>query len=99
MIEDRHAARRGGSYTFERNDNMNLASIIAIIVLLLMLIPAIRYLYKNGTCGSCPDKGSCSGKCESKKLLHDMMKDPDFKDKSDMIDDIINKHKTCKKTC
>ncbi len=51
---------------------MNLASIIVIIILLLCLIPAIIYLYKNGTCGSCPDKGACSGHCSSKSYKKDI---------------------------
>ena len=38
---------------------MNLPTIIALAIILLLLIPAIMYLKKNGTCGSCPDKGAC----------------------------------------
>ena len=71
---------------------MNIASLIAIIVLLALLIPAVRYLYKNGTCGSCPDKGSCNGKCESKKMIEEMMNDPDYEKKNDIIDNILNKY-------
>ena len=71
---------------------MNFATFIALLVLLAMLIPAIIYLYKNGTCGSCPDKGSCSGKCESKKKLKELMSDPQFEEKNSKIDEIITKH-------
>ena len=39
---------------------MNIATIIALIVVLALFIPAARYLYKYG---SCPDHGSCSGYC------------------------------------
>lgn len=72
---------------------MNAATVIVIVILLVILIPAIRYIYKNGTCGSCPDRGSCSGVCESKKLLKEFKDDPDYKEKSDMIDELIKKHK------
>lgn len=71
---------------------MNFATFIALLVLLAMLIPAIIYLYKNGTCGSCPDKGSCSGKCENKKKLKELMSDPQFEEKNSKIDEIITKH-------
>lgn len=71
---------------------MNFATFIALLVLLAMLIPAIIYLYKNGTCGSCPDKGSCSGKCESEKKLKELMSDPQFEEKNSKIDEIITKH-------
>ena len=70
---------------------MNIASLIAIIVLLALLIPAVRYLYKNGTCGSCPDKCSCDGKCKDK--VKELMNDPDYKNKSDRIDCIMNKYR------
>ena len=72
---------------------MNIASLIAIIILLALLIPAVRYLYKNGTCGSCPDKCSCNGKCKGKEQLKELMKDPDYKDKSDRIDNILKKYR------
>ncbi len=71
---------------------MNLATIIALLVLVVILIPAIRYLYKYGTCGSCPDHGSCSGKCESKRMLKDFMDTPDYQEKNEMIDEIMKKH-------
>ncbi|SNU05229.1 hypothetical protein SAMN06297422_10385 [Lachnospiraceae bacterium] len=71
---------------------MNLATIIALLVLVVILIPAIRYLYKYGTCGNCPDHGSCSGKCESKRMLKDFMDTPDYQEKNEMIDEIIKKH-------
>lgn len=80
---------------------MNLASIIAIIILLMLLIPAIMYLYKNGTCGSCPDKGACSGHCEGKNIKKDKMinnsinkyTNSDIKEKNQLIDEIIKKHR------
>lgn len=66
---------------------MNIATIIALLVVLALFIPAARYLYKYGTCGSCPDHGSCSGHC-----IMDPKKDPHYKEKSQKIDEIMKKH-------
>ncbi len=67
---------------------MNIPTLIALIIILLLLIPAILYLKKNGTCGSCPDKGACHGHCDTKALK----KAPGYKEKSEKIDEIIKKH-------
>ncbi len=71
---------------------MNLATIIALLVVLALFIPASIYLYKNGTCGSCPDHGACSGHC-SRDLKRSSKKDPESKEKSKQIDEILKKHR------
>ncbi|SEQ94081.1 hypothetical protein SAMN02910369_02721 [Lachnospiraceae bacterium NE2001] len=76
---------------------MNLATIIAFLVVLALFIPASIYLYKNGTCGGCPDHGSCSGHCDSRKMKNEMKRrlkeSPEFREKNEMIDDIIKKYR------
>ena len=80
---------------------MNASSIIILIILAVLLFFAIRYLMKNGTCGACPDKGSCHkrylGGCDSdvtKKLKETQHYDNQtLQDKNVLIDDIIKKHK------
>ena len=37
--------------------------------------------------------GKCYGKCKGKEQLKELMKDPDYKDKSDRIDSILNKYR------
>ncbi|MBP3717961.1 MAG: hypothetical protein J6I58_00375 [Eubacterium sp.] len=70
---------------------MNLATIIALLIVLALFIPASIYLYKNGTCGSCPDHGACSGHC-SQEHKRNLKKDPSYKEKNKQIDEIIKKH-------
>ncbi|MBP3718548.1 MAG: hypothetical protein J6I58_03380 [Eubacterium sp.] len=70
---------------------MNLATIIALLIVLALFIPASIYLYKNGTCGSCPDHGACSGHC-THDLKRNLKKDPEYKEKNKQIDEIIKKH-------
>ena len=65
---------------------MNLSSIIALIIILILVITASVYLHRHGTCGACPDAGNCKGHCNK-----DYKKDPDYKDKLHLIDDIIKK--------
>ena len=72
---------------------MNASTIIAIVILLVLLVIAIRYIYKNGTCAGCPDKVGCSGTCESKKLLKEFKDEPDFKEKNEKIEEIMKKHR------
>lgn len=72
---------------------MNISTIIAILVVMILFALASFYLYKNGTCGGCPDHGSCSGHCDTRKRIKVFKKSPDYKEKSDMIDEIIKKHK------
>ena len=72
---------------------MNIPTIIAFLVVAILFALAALYLYKNGTCGGCPDHGSCSGHCDSKKRLKVFKSSPDYKEKNDMIDEIIKKHK------
>ena len=68
---------------------MTLSTIIALAIILVLFLAAARYLYKYGTCGSCPDHGSCSGHCSTK----DLKKDPLYKEKNDKIDEILKKHR------
>ena len=70
---------------------MNLATIIALLIVLALFIPASIYLYKNGTCGSCPDHGACYGQC-SHDLKRNLKKDPEYNEKNKQIDEIIKKH-------
>lgn len=73
---------------------MNISSLIALIIIIFFFTVAARYLYKNGTCGSCPDHGSCSGHCSSdakREMKKRMKEDPEYKGKMDMIDEIIRK--------
>lgn len=72
---------------------MNAATIVVIVILLAMLIPAILYIKKNGTCAGCPDAGACHGDC-TRDVKKEMKKDPEYREKSELIDDIINKHRT-----
>ncbi len=86
---------------------MNLSSIIAILVILLLVIPALRYIYKNGTCGSCPDKGACSGHCDHSSYKYSKFDNEtdalssseknelreEYMKKNKLIDDIIKKHR------
>ncbi len=80
---------------------MNTSSIIILIILAVLLFFAIRYLTKNGTCGACPDKGSCHkrylGGCDSevpKKLQETQhYDDQTLHGKNVLIDEIIKKHK------
>ncbi len=67
---------------------MNLPSYIILAVLIVLVILAIRYLYKNGTCVDCPEHGKCTGHCSTRSLK----KDPDYKEKSERIEQIIKKH-------
>ena len=67
---------------------MNLSTIIAAAVIIVLVTLAARYLYKNGTCGSCPEHGACHGHCTTGKIK----KDPLYKEKSEKIDEIIKKH-------
>lgn len=70
---------------------MTISTFIAIIVIAILLAISIRYLYKHGTCGSCPDAGSCSGHkgtCSSRQFK----KDPNYKEKNQMIEEIMKKH-------
>ena len=69
-------------------NNMNLATIIVLIIIIAMVIPAILYIKKHGTCAGCPDAGACHGNC-----TRDLKSDHEYKEKSEMIDDIIKKHK------
>ena len=63
---------------------MNIPTIIALIIILALVIPAVRYIHKNGTCAGCPDKGACSGHCTMDK------KECDYcKEKEDKIEEII----------
>ena len=70
---------------------MNLATIICIIIILAMLIPAFLYVKKNGTCAGCPDAGVCHGDC-TRDIKKNLKQDPNYKEKTEMIDDIIKKH-------
>ena len=72
---------------------MNLATIIALIILILLLIPAVRYLLKHGTCGSCPYHGGCSGHCETDKLMKRLSSDPEFKKSNEILEEVINRRK------
>jgi len=72
---------------------MNISTIIALVIVFILFVLAAIYLYKNGTCGSCPDHGSCSGHCDSKKRLKTMKKKTDYNEKNELIDEIIKKHK------
>ena len=72
---------------------MNLSSIIILIILAVLLFFAIRYLYRNGPCGACPDHGSCSGHCSSRELKKHLSEDPLYNEKSLQIDEIIKKHR------
>ena len=56
---------------------MNIPTIIAFLVVAILFALAALYLYKNGTCGGCPDHGSCSGHCDSKKRLKVFKSSPD----------------------
>ena len=67
---------------------MNLSTIIAAVIIIVLFVLASRYLYKNGTCGSCPDRGSCHGHCSTDKIK----KDPMYKEKSKKIDELMKKH-------
>ncbi|MCR5293085.1 MAG: hypothetical protein K6E28_09460 [Eubacterium sp.] len=82
---------------------MNAASIITLAVLLALLIPAIRYLIKNGTCGSCPDHGacskchtagSCSGNCDIEKMVKEFRDNPDNSESVKILDEIAKKRST-----
>ncbi len=66
---------------------MNLSTLIIILILVVLLTFAIRYLYKHGTCGACPDAPNCNGHCN-----RDLKKDPHYKQKSTQIDEIMRKH-------
>ncbi|MBO4863920.1 MAG: hypothetical protein J5517_06120 [Eubacterium sp.] len=66
---------------------MNVSTAIALIVIVLLVTMACIYLYKNGTCGSCPDHAHCS-----KKLLKSLNKKCDCGKKEELIDDIMKKH-------
>ncbi|MCR5214489.1 MAG: FeoB-associated Cys-rich membrane protein [Eubacterium sp.] len=72
---------------------MNLSSLIILVILAVLLFFAIRYLYKNGTCGACPDKGGCSGHCSSRAMKKHLKEDPLYKEKDMQIEEIIKKHK------
>ena len=75
---------------------MNLSTLIALIIVAALFCLASIYLYKNGTCGACPDAPNCNGHCsrDNKKAIKKSLKEnAGFKEKSDMIDDIIKKHK------
>lgn len=66
---------------------MNISSIIALIIILILVITASVYLHRHGTCGACPDAGNCKGHCNK-----DFKKDPDYKEKMELIDEIMQKH-------
>ena len=70
---------------------MNLSTFIAIIIVLTLVAMASVYLYKHGTCGACPDAPNCGGHCDREKKKA-IKKDAKYKEKSEMIDDIIKKH-------
>ncbi len=70
---------------------MNVSTIIAILIIVVLMIVAIRYLYKHGTCGGCPDAPNCSGHCH-KDLINRLKIDPKYEEKSAMIDEIMKKH-------
>ena len=76
---------------FREENDMNLSTVIVLVVILLLLIPAIRYIYKHGTCGACPDAPTCSGHCH-KDFLERLMAEPDYKDKEKKAEEIIKKH-------
>lgn len=67
---------------------MNIPTLIALIIIILLLVPAILYIKKTGPCGSCPDRGACHGHCDTKAVK----KTPGYKEKSEKIDEIIKKH-------
>ena len=67
---------------------MNLASYIILAVIIIMVLLAIRYIHKNGTCVDCPEHGRCTGHCSTGAYK----KDPNYKEKSKQIDQIIKKH-------
>ena len=67
---------------------MNLSTFIAAAIIIVLFVLAARYLKKNGTCGSCPDRGGCHGHCSNASFK----KDPDYKVKSEMIDELKKKH-------
>lgn len=66
---------------------MNISSIIALIIILILVITASVYLRRHGTCVACPDAGNCKGHCNK-----DFKKDPDYKEKMELIDEIMQKH-------
>ena len=72
---------------------MNLPTIIALLIIVALVVAALRYLHKNGTCGGCPDAPSCSGNCH-KDLLKKLQMDPDYEDKNKVIDEILKKHES-----
>ena len=67
---------------------MNIPTIIAAAIIIVLVTMAVRYLHKNGTCGSCPDKGACHGHCSTGNVK----KDPLYKEKSEKIDELMKKH-------
>ena len=67
---------------------MTISSIIALLVIGILFFLASRYLYKHGTCGSCPDAGACHGKCDRKSFK----KDPEYEEKNLKIEEIMKKH-------
>ena len=71
---------------------MNLSTIIALIIVIVLVVMASVYLYRHGTCGACPDAQNCGGHCSSEKKKA-IRKDSHYKEKSDMIDEIIKKHR------
>ena len=71
---------------------MNISTIIALLILAVLLFWAIRYLYRHGTCGACPDAPTCSGHCSSRMLKKKLGNDPHYKEKEHQIDDIMKKH-------
>ena len=70
---------------------MNLPTLIALLIIVVLLILAISYLKKNGTCGGCPDAPSCNGHCH-RDMLAELEKDPDYQTKNKSIDEIMKKH-------
>lgn len=71
---------------------MNLSTFIIAVILIVLLSIAIKYLYKHGTCGACPDAGGCSGHCSSKMMKKKLKEDPMYKEKNLQIDSIMKKH-------
>ena len=70
---------------------MNLATIIALIIVAGAVVLASIYLYKHGTCGSCPDAPTCSGHCH-RDFLKKLESDTAYQEKSDKIDEILKDH-------